>query len=156
MMKAVGHFVRMLECMDHTECVKLQEAGKKQKCLWPRYHAYLEDLKGNKFRKVEIKKDFEAEAFFTKLARRQRDLNLLTSPADITKANMEIFVKRVSSDIRREVFEERTVDMIVNTRNVADVKNFALSVKKQGAIQTGLKLCSSFISSTRKITGSMD
>ena len=52
----------------------------------------MEDLKGYKFRKVEIKKDFEAEAFFTKLARRQRDLNLLTSPADITKANMEIFV----------------------------------------------------------------
>ena len=155
-MKAVGQFDKMLECMNHTECVKLQEADKKQKCLWPRYHACLEELKSSKFRRVEIKNDFEAKGFFTKLARRERDLNLLTNPAEITKVNLEIFVKRLSKDIRSEVFEEKTVEMIENTRNVADVKKFALLVKKQGAIQTGLKIGNAFVISSRKITGSVD
>ena len=113
-------------------------------------------MKSSKFRRVEIKNDFEAKGFFTKLARRERDLNLLTNPAEITKVNLEIFVKRLSKDIRSEVFEEKTVEMIENTRNVADVKKFALLVKKQGAIQTGLKIGNAFVISSRKITGSVD
>ena len=31
--RAVGHFHRMLEGIKPTECIKLQEAEKKQKCL---------------------------------------------------------------------------------------------------------------------------
>ena len=41
-------------------------------------------------------------------------------------------------------------------RNVSDVKLFALEVKKHGAVQIGHKLGNRFLSSVRKITGSVD
>ena len=155
-MDAVDTFDKMLECIDHTECVKLQGASNEKKCLWPRYHSCLEALKNSKFKGVAVKKDFEGKAFFTKLARRQQELNLMTSPADITKSHLEIFLGRLSSDIRSGAFEQKTVEMIEMTRNVANVKKFAMDVKKEGAIQTGLKLGSLFLSSVRSVTGSVD
>ena len=46
--------------------------------------------------------------------------------------------------------------MIEMTRNVANVKKFAMDVKKEGAIQIGLKLGILFLSSGRSVTGSVD
>ena len=58
--------------------------------------------------------------------------------------------------MRNEAFEQPTVDTINMVRNVSDVKLFALEVKKHGAVQIGHKLGNRFLSSVRKITGSVD
>ena len=160
-MTAVKHFDKMQKCIDHAECLKLsEEAGsskeKTPKCLWPRYHSCLMELENGKFRGIDIKRDHESKAYFTKLTKNKQDIALSTSAVDITKTKMKTFVKRLSNDLKKDTFDEQTVDTIELVRNVCDVKSLALEVRKCGAVQAGHKLVTKFLSSTRKLTNSLE
>ena len=145
----------MLESLDHSDCLKNENHAVFKNCQWPRYHACLEELKVNKFRGVEIANDFESKAFSTKLAKKQNEINLQTSPESLVKTCIEQLVKRLDSDIRSETFEAKTVEIIEMTRNVVDVGRFAILVKDHGAVQTSLKIGGTFVSSVRAITSSV-
>ena len=62
----------------------------------------------------------------------------------------------MSNDLKKDTFDEQTVDTIELVRNVCDVKSFALEVRKCGAVQAGHKLVTKFLSSTRKLTSSLE
>ena len=79
-----------------------------------------------------------------------------SSAVAITKTKMETFVKRLSNDLKKDTFDEQTVDTIELARNVCDVKSFALEVRKCGAMQAGHKLVTKFLSSTRKLINSLE
>ena len=84
-MNAVHYFDKMLQCIDHDECIKVNETVKDNnqnkvlKCFWPRYHSCLKELETGKFKGIDIKKEHESKAYFTKLAKKQSDLALFTS-----------------------------------------------------------------------------
>ena len=161
-MGAVGHFDKMLQCLDHTECTKLHTEltrnGQKAvvKCWWPRYHDCLESLKLGKFMGVEIMNEHETKAYFTKLARKESDLALSTKAVDITRTKLESLVKRLSTDLKEDTFEKATVECIEIIRNVSDVKSFAIQVRKHGAVQTSHRIGEQFMESSRKISGTLD
>ena len=69
---------------------------------------------------------------------------------------METFVKRLSNDLKKDTFDERTIDTMELTRKICDIRSFAIEVRKCGAVQAGHKLVTKFLSSTRKLTSSMD
>ena len=92
----------------------------------------------------------------TKLAKKQNDLALSTSAKDICKTKLRTLVNRLSSDLKNDSFDEPAVNIIEMVRNVSDLKQFALEVKKYGAIQAGHRLSSKFLLSVREITGSVD
>ena len=69
---------------------------------------------------------------------------------------MESFVKRLSNDLKKDTFDERTVDTMELTRNVCDIKSFAIEIRKCGAVQAGHKLVTKFLNSTRKLTSSLE
>ena len=125
--KAVEHFYKMLQCINHAECLKQNveaDSSKKKisKCLWPRYHFCLTELEKGKFKDIDIKRDHESKAYFTKLAKKQNDLALSTSVIAITKTKMETLVKILSNDLKKDTFEDETFKTIELTRNVCDVK----------------------------------
>ena len=160
-MSAVRHFDKMQKCIDHAECLKLSEEAdsnkeKAPKCLWPRYHSCLMELESGKFRGIEIKRDHENKTYFTKLTKKNQDLALSSSAVELTRTKMETFVKRLSNDLKKDTFDERTIDTMELTRNICDIRSFAIEVRKCGAVQAGHKLVTKFLSSTRKLTSSMD
>ena len=161
-MGAVGHFDKMLKCLDHSECIKLHTElardGQKAvvKCWWPRYHDCLESLKLGKFMGVDIMNEHETKAYFTKLARKESDLTLSTKAADITRTKLESLVKRLSTDLKKDTFEKATVECIEIIRNVSDVRSFAIEVRKHGAVQTSHRIGQQFLESSRKISGTLD
>ena len=126
------------------------------KCLWPRYHSALKELEAGKFKGIDIVKDHEGVAYFTKLAKRNNDLSISTSALDISKTKLLTLVKKLSVDLKKDTFEEPTVKTIEMTRNISDLRMFALEVRKDGAVKTGHKLGNKFVNSVRKITASVD
>ena len=76
--------------------------------------------------------------------------NLVRLATDI-ETDIEILVKRLASDIRSDAFEKNTVDVIDMTRDVVDIKKFALLVQMQGAVQTSLKIGEAFLTSVRRV-----
>ena len=161
-MAAVNNFDKMVKCIDHSECIKLSEKeadenqNKVSKCLWPRYHSALTSLEAGKFKGIDITKDHESNAYFTKLAKKHNDLSISTSAVDICKTKLLTLAKRLSVDLKSGVFEEPTVKTIEMIRNISDLRMFSLEVKRNGSVKTGHKLGNKFFTLVRKITASMD
>ena len=58
--------------------------------------------------------------------------------------------------MKNDTFDEPAVNIIEMVRNVSDLKQFALEVKKHGAVQAGHRLSGKFLLSVREITGSVN
>lgn len=86
----------------------------------------------------------------------QNNLALSTKAEDIIRRRMENLVKRLSCDIKKEAFEDQAVECIETTKNVCDVKSFAVQVRKHGAVQTRHRIGEQFLESTRKLTGTLN
>ena len=62
----------------------------------------------------------------------------------------------MSSDLKKDTFDEQTVAAMELTRNVCDIKSFAIEIRKCGAVQAVHKLVTKFLNSTRKLTSSLE
>ena len=164
-MSGVDHFADMLSTVLHDKCLdtimELKSSGKMEetssvKCLWPRYHGCLEELKSNDNSKgVVIKAEHETKAFNTRLAKKNNDVALVTKADEIVKTNLVCLIQRLETDLRKDTFEKETVEVIELIRNVTDLKSLAVEVRDNGYIQTAHKFGIKFVESAKKITNTI-
>lgn len=60
----------------------------------------------------------------------------------------------MQNDIRSEVFEDKTIEMIKNIRIVCDLKTLLVNVKKKGAVIIGYEDGPKYLNAIRNFTGS--
>ena len=164
-MRGVDHFAHMLSAVSHSQCqeviMELKSSGKMDEstsvvCLWPRYHACLEELGSNDaFKGVVIKAEHETKSFNTRLAKRSNDIVLATKADEIVKTNLVCLVTRLELDLRKDTFEKETVDVIELIRNVTDIKALSVEVRAKGYIHTAHMLGFKFTDSAKKITNTI-
>ena len=98
-----------------------KEADKNQnkviKCLCPRYHSASKELEAGKFKGIDIVKDHEGMAYFTKLAKRNNDLTISTIDLDISKTKLLTLVKKLSVELKKDTFEKPTETYMCNVCN---------------------------------------
>ena len=157
-MERIGYFDVMLRSISHDNCKETDPATNIQitKCHWPRYHACLESLKTDKFMGVVVKPDYESKAYNTKLTKKKNNLELATKVEDVTRSNLSVLVKRLGSDLKNDTFEKDAVEAIELSRNVCDLRKFAVEVRKKGSVQTSHILGGVFKDSAKKLTTTLD
>ena len=61
----------------------------------------------------------------------------------------------MQNDLKSEVFEDKTVEMIENIRIVCDLKTLLINVKKKGAVIIGYENGPKFLNAVRSLTGTL-
>ena len=65
---------------------------------------------------------------------------------------MQSLIKRMKRDIRVEVFDENTIEIIEDTRVITDLKTLSTEVMKQGPVLLVIKKAQSFLEVVRRLT----
>ena len=109
--------------MEHTNCDKYFKEGDKIKCMWPQNHADKKTLKDDgKIRGLQIEQKFGIRAAgLQSTTRRQAAENLVRSEEKAEeKADEKLLsaVKKLSSDLRSDVYSPEGRAVIAKTRTV--------------------------------------
>ena len=73
----------------------------------------------------------------------------------LVKERLKTLAWRLQNDLKSEVFDQDTVEMIENIRVVCDLKTALAEIKKTGAIMYGLQNSEKFLKAVRSITSSI-
>lgn len=114
-MEVIAKFVKMLNCMEHKDCPP--DEDEKSQCLWPRYHSDVAAMDTNMYMKTKIDHINMGSARQTRLQAESGDLQLADGIPLVTE-RLKTLVWRMQNDLKSEVFEDRTVEMIENIRNL--------------------------------------
>ena len=147
-MAVIAKFVKMLNCMEHRDCPPDEE--EKSQCLWPRYHADVAALEMNgEYMKIKINHINMGSSRQTRLQVQTGDLQLADGIPLFTE-RLKTLVWRMQNDLKLEVFEDKTVEMIENIRIVCNLKTLLINVKKKGAVIIGYENGQKILNAVRK------
>ena len=62
---------------------------------------------------------------------------------------------RLNNDLKAEVFQKETIEMIENCRIVCDIKSLVVKLLNKGSVVVGLEEARTFVDSVRRITGTL-
>ena len=139
--KSMEKLSNMAQCMEHKNCEKYFKEGDKIKCMWPQNHADKKTLKDDgKIRGLQIERKFGIRAAgLQSTTRRQAAENLVRSEEKAEeKADEKLLsaVKKLSSDLRSDVYSPEGRAVIANTRTVLDLPALAKKLKDPEASAT--------------------
>ena len=146
--KVLDKMFRMISQVDDT-CIG-------EKCVWPRYHADKNEMvKNGTYQNVEIEKDSNTSMYQTRFAVAQLSIDVQMDPIQQCQDNIVILLTRLEKDLRNEVFESSTVDLIEKIRFITDLHSLAKDVVKRGRVIVSAVNANKFVEYTRFITSTL-
>ena len=121
---------KMVEMNHHLrdECID-------EKCLWPRFHADKNELVRNgTYQNVRIEKDSSSSMYQTRFAVAQSTAGVQKDPIEQCQDNVAIILTHME-DLRNEVFDSSTIDLIEKICFVTDLHSKIVDAKIVGREQ---------------------
>jgi hypothetical protein len=108
------------------------------------------------YQNVKIEKDSSTATYQTRFAVAQSSATVQRDPIKQTHDNILMLLTRLEKDLRAEVFNKTTVQLIERIRFVTDIKSLAKEVKQKGGVIVSAIKCKLFVENIRAITSSLD
>ena len=110
----LSKYSKMLEFFEHEDCPPDPDTPDKKKCRWNRYHEDMMLMKTEgKFIGVKIKHTCMGTSRQTRLQSSSSSLQIAVG-IDLAKERIKTLLWRIQDDLKTEVFDKETVDMIEN------------------------------------------
>ena len=149
--KVLDKMAKMIRLINsHDQCNENQ-------CLWPRLHADVTEILDNgKYQEVKIEKDRCSSMYQTRFAIAQNTANVQKDPIKQAHDNLLILITRLEKDLRADVFQKSTVELIERIRFLTDLNSLAKEVLNKGRVIVGAQNAKIFVEHVRFVTNSLD
>ena len=136
---------------DHSLCAQYEV--EKKKCFWSKYHCDLKTLtETNTYLGIEVTQGNENRTHRTRFMINEEQVDSGRNPRQLARENVQPLINRLKDDLKAEVFDEKTREIIKDTRLITDLPTFSSDLKKKGPVVLGYKRAVSCLKAVRRLT----
>ena len=136
---------------DDSLCAQYEMENKKR--FWPKYHCDLKMLtETNTYLGVEVTKGNENRTYRTRFMINKEQVDSVRNPRQLARGNVQSLINSLKDDLQAEVFDEKTLKIIKDTRLITHLKTLSSDLKKEDPVVLGHKRAVSYLKAVRRLT----